>query len=137
MIATARSKPIPVSTCRCGKGVNELSGFALNWINTRFQISMQRGSSLFTKTAVAEHLEKRVVIGVEPDIFEVIVFSAGANAFLCVNHARWFPRRFLLPEKNRHELVHAGIGEEQIRSVRQQGRRRHNGVLLLAKEIEK
>src|SRR6266536_5407934 len=59
---------------------------------------------IIAETPVAEHLEKRVVIRVEPNVFEVIVFSAGANAFLCVNHARWFPRRFLLPEKNRHEL---------------------------------
>ena len=35
MIATARSKPIPVSTWRCGKGVNEPSGFALNWMKTK------------------------------------------------------------------------------------------------------
>src|SRR2546430_7870720 len=28
MIAAARSKPMPVMTCRCGSGVNELSGLA-------------------------------------------------------------------------------------------------------------
>src|SRR5437870_11503312 len=47
-MATARSKPMPVSTWRWGSGVNEPSGFALNWMKTRFQISMQPGSSLFT-----------------------------------------------------------------------------------------
>ena len=48
------------------------------------------------------------------------MFPAGANAFLRVGHARRLPRRLLLSEKNRHELVHAGIGEKQIRRVRQQ-----------------
>jgi hypothetical protein len=56
---------------------------------------------------------------------------------LRVNDARWIPAWFLLPEKNRHELIHAGIRKEQIRRVRQKQRRRHNGVLFLAKEIEK
>ena len=63
-----------------------------------------------------------MVIGVEPDIFEIVMFSAGANAFLRVNDARRFPWRFLLREKNRHELVHAGIREKQIRRVRQKRR---------------
>jgi len=42
----------------------------------------------------------------------------------------------LLSKKNRHELVHAGIREKQIRRVGQQRRRRHNRVPFLAKEIE-
>ena len=65
------------------------------------------------------------------------MFSSGTNAFLRVNDAWRFPWRFLLREKNRHELVHAGIRKEQIRRVGQKRRRRHNGVLFLAKEIEK
>jgi hypothetical protein len=56
---------------------------------------------------------------------------------LRVNDARWFPWRFLLREKNRHELIHAGIREKQIGRVGEKRRRRHNGVLFLAKEIEK
>jgi hypothetical protein len=63
-----------------------------------------------------------VVIRVEANIFEVVMFSSGTNAFLGVGHARWFPGRFLLPEKNRHELVHAGICEQQIRRVGQKRR---------------
>ncbi len=42
-----------------------------------------------------------------------------------------------MSEKDRHELVHAGVGEKQIGRVRQKRRRRHNGVLFLAEEIEK
>jgi hypothetical protein len=65
------------------------------------------------------------------------MFSAGADAFLRVSDAWRFPCRFLLREKNWHELVHAGIREQQIRSVGKKRRRRHNGVLFLAEEIEK
>jgi len=43
----------------------------------------------------------------------------------------------LLTQKDRHELVHSGVGEKEIRRVWQQRRRGHNGVLFLAKEIEK
>ena len=190
-----RSKPMPVSTCFAGSGENVPSGFALNWMKTRFQISMQRASPLLTseplvsppgvrstwisehgphgpvspiiqklsflppvqmwtlgsspaavkssrpmvvgflvefgrlafarlidggveafrrkpepflrrdefprpfdgflfeiiaKAPVAEHLEKRVVIGVEADVFEVVVFAAGADAFLGVGGAPGF-----------------------------------------------
>src|SRR6266550_4962543 len=92
---------------------------------------------VITKTPVPQHLEKRVVIGVEPDILQVVMFAPSTNAFLRVSHAGWIPRWFLLSEKNRNELVHAGVGEKQIRGVGKQGRRRHNGVLFLAKEIEK
>jgi hypothetical protein len=65
------------------------------------------------------------------------MFSSRTNAFLRVGHPWWFPWRFLLAEKNRDELVHARIRKEQIRRVRQKRRRRYEGVLFLAKEIEK
>jgi len=60
-----------------------------------------------------------VVISVESDIFEIVVLPARADAFLRIGHARRFPWRFLLSKKNRHELVHPGIGEKQIRRVGQ------------------
>ena len=78
-----------------------------------------------------------MVISIEADIFEVVVFAAGANAFLRVGDARRVPQRLLLPEKDRHELVHTGVGEKQVGRVGQERGRRHNGVLFLAKEIEK
>ena len=46
---------------------------------------------IIAKAPVAEHLEKRVVIGVESDVFEIVVFAAGANAFLRVGDARRIP----------------------------------------------
>jgi hypothetical protein len=64
------------------------------------------------------------------------MFASGANTFLRVGHARWFPRRPLLAEKDRDELVHARIGEEQIRRVGYKRRRRDTRVRFLAKEIE-
>src|SRR5204862_829176 len=88
---------------------------------------------VIAKAPVAEHLEERVVIGVESDVFQVVVFSAGPNALLRVSEARGVPRRLLLPEKNRDELVHARIREEQVRRVWQKRSRGHNRVLFLAK----
>ena len=40
MILATRSKPMPVSTLRAGNGEKVPSGFALNCMKTRFQISM-------------------------------------------------------------------------------------------------
>ncbi len=92
---------------------------------------------IIAKTPVPEHFEKRVVISIESDVVEIVVFAAGANAFLGVGHAGRLPLGLLLSQKNRHELVHARVGEKQIRSVGQKWGRRHDGVLLLAEEIEK
>jgi hypothetical protein len=47
---TMRSKPMPVSTCLAGRGVSLPSGPRLNWINTRFQISITRASSALTRS---------------------------------------------------------------------------------------
>ena len=44
MMPLTRSKPMPVSTWRAGSGLKVPSGLALNWMKTRFQISMQRAS---------------------------------------------------------------------------------------------
>jgi hypothetical protein len=65
------------------------------------------------------------------------MFPARPNAFLGVDHAWWIPDRFLLAEKNRHELIHAGVSEKQIRRGRHKRRRGHDRVLLFAKEMEK
>jgi hypothetical protein len=86
---------------------------------------------------VAQHLEHRVVVGVEADVLEVVVLAAGADAFLRVGHARRIPGRLLLTKKDRDELVHAGVCEKQIGRIGQERRRRHDCVLFLAKEIEK
>ena len=94
---------------------------------------------IIAKAPVPEHLEKRVVIGIESHVIEIVVFAAGANAFLGVGRAAAARplAAFRLAQKNRHELVHARVGEKQIRRVGHKAGRRHDGVLLLAEEIEK
>ena len=42
---------------------------------------------IIAEAPVAEHLEKGVVIGVQADVVEVVVFAAGADAFLGVGRA--------------------------------------------------
>ena len=51
MMPVTRSNPMPVSTCLAGNGEKVPSGLALNWMKTRFHISMQRASPLLTKRA--------------------------------------------------------------------------------------
>ena len=73
---------------------------------------------------VPEHLEERVVVSVQADVFEVVVLAAGADALLRVGGAGVAAgdgaRPFghvggALAEEDRHELVHARVGEEQVR----------------------
>ena len=94
---------------------------------------------------VSEHLEEGVVVGVEADIIEVVVFASGADAFLGVRRAlvgagnRACPFRDIggfLAEENGDELVHAGVREKQVRRVGHEARGGDDGVLLLAEEIE-
>ena len=92
---------------------------------------------IIAEAPVAEHLEKRVVIGVEADVFEVVVLAAGADALLGVGGAARRVRTFCLAEKNRDELVHAGVREQEVRRIGHEARRRHDGVLLRFEEIEK
>ena len=61
------------------------------------------------------------MIGIEPDVFEIVMFPSGSNAFLGVGHARRIPWRLLLSEKDRDELIHTRICEKQIGRVGQQG----------------
>ena len=67
---------------------------------------------------VAEHLEERVVVGVVADVLEVVVFPAGADAFLGVGDA--LPGCDLVAEEIGHELVHAGVRKQQVGRGRQQ-----------------
>ena len=94
---------------------------------------------------VTEHLKKRVVVGIQPNVLEVVVFAAGANAFLRVRRAgvgscdRPRPAGDIglgIAEKDGDELVHPRIGKQQIRRVRHQAGRRHGRVAFLPEEIE-
>ena len=61
---------------------------------------------------VTQHLEEGVVIGVQADVFEVVMLTAGADALLGVGRAAGGVRALRLAEEDRDELVHPGIGEE-------------------------
>ena len=87
------------------------------------------------KGPVAEHLEESVVVRVHSNVVEVVVLATGADAFLGVGGAAGGVRAGLLAEEDRHELVHAGVGEQQVGRVRHEAGRRHNGVLFLLKKI--
>jgi hypothetical protein len=77
-----------------------------------------------------------VVIGVEADVLKVVVLAAGADALLRVGGARGALGTRRLAEEDGHELVHAGIGEEEIGRVGQERAGRDDGVALFAEEIE-
>ena len=85
---------------------------------------------------VAQHLEERVVVGVQADVFEVVMLTARADALLGVGSPARGVRALRLAEEDRDELVHPGVGEEQVRGVRHQARRLDDRVLLRFEEIE-
>ena len=89
-----------------------------------------------SKRPVAQHFEERVVIRVVADIVEIVVLSAGTNAFLRVSSARWIVGSGLGSQEIRDELVHARIGEHQVRRGGHDRRRRHDGVQFFFEEIE-
>ena len=60
---------------------------------------------------ISEHFEKSVMAIGEADIFQVVVFAAGAHAFLAGGGAVVVAG--FEAEENVLELVHAGVGEEQ------------------------
>src|SRR6267154_2131518 len=60
---------------------------------------------------IAEHLEEGVVALGEADIFQVVVFAAGADAFL--RGGGFVVFAFFEAEEDVFKLVHAGVGEEQ------------------------
>ena len=72
---------------------------------------------IIAKAPVPEHLEKGVVIGVESDVVEIVVFASSPDAFLGVGGARRIPSGLLLAEKDRDELIHPRVGEKQVGRV--------------------
>ena len=91
---------------------------------------------IIAKGPIPEHFEECVVIGIEADIFQIVVFAAGSDAFLGVGRAPRGVGAFDLSKEDRDKLIHAGIGEQEVRRVGQQRGGRHNGVLLRFEEIE-
>ena len=78
------------------------------------------GLVVVAEAEVAQHLEEGQVPGGSPDLLEVVVFAARADALL---HAHGpLERRSLLAAKVRLELVHPRVGEQQRGIVRDQRR---------------
>ena len=84
---------------------------------------------------ISQHLEKSMVARGVADIVEVVVFAAGAHAFLRRRRARI--RALFDAGEDVLELHHAGIGEHQRRVVARHERgRRHDLVVVAGEEIE-
>ena len=69
---------------------------------------------------VAQHLEEGVVVDVLPDIVQIVMLPAGADAFLGVGGAGQGGHGVVGghgPEEERFVLVHARVGEEEGRVV--------------------
>jgi hypothetical protein len=91
---------------------------------------------IISERPVAKHLKEGVMVGVKSDILEIVMLASGADAFLGISGTPGGVGALHLAKKNRHELVHTSVGEEQVRRVGQQTRRGHSRVLLLAEEVD-
>ena len=69
------------------------------------------GLEVIAKAPVAKHLEHGVVVGVVPNLFQVVMFSADSQALLCVYGA--VECSCLVAEEDVLELVHSGVGKHE------------------------
>ena len=76
-----------------------------------------------------------MVVGVESDVFQVVVLASGPDAVLGVRGPR--VGSLLVAKEIGNELVHPGIGEEQVRGFREKRSRRNDLMLLRLEEIKK
>ena len=115
-------------------------------MNLLSQHPKKRSLSRIAKRPVPQHLEHRVVIRIQADVIEVVVFASGANALLSVRGtgitAGNDPGPFgnvggPFTKENWHELVHAGVGEQQVRAVRHQAGGRNDRMQFGPEEIQK
>ncbi len=91
------------------------------------------GFEVVAEGEVAEHFEERVVAAGVADVFEIVVFAAGADAFLRGGGAGVIAR--FEAQEDLLELVHAGVGEEQRGVVCRHEGRTSNGTMAFAGEI--
>src|SRR5260370_15390648 len=84
------------------------------------------------KAPVPKHLKKCVVVGVESDVIQIVVFTTCANALLGVSSSRRAKRGFLLAQKVRNELIHTRILGQKSRRSGEQACPRHNRVSLFS-----
>ena len=92
------------------------------------------GFEVIAERPIAEHLKKRVVIRIVPDVVEVVVLAAGTDALLRIRCSRVLA--LARAQKHVLELVHPRIGEQQRRVVIGHDQRRgHKRVAFLLEEI--
>ncbi len=77
------------------------------------------------------------MVGIGTNVLEIVVLAAGADTFLGIGGPARRVGAVGLTKKDRHELVHARIGEQQVRRIGQQTAGLYNGVLLRFKKIKK
>ena len=85
---------------------------------------------------VAQHLEHRMVVGVVPDLLQVVVLARDAQALLRIGRTGILARG--VAQENILELVHAGVGEHQRGVVLHDHRgRRDDRMSLALEELQK
>jgi hypothetical protein len=91
---------------------------------------------IITEGKIAEHFEKSVMAVGEADIFQVVVFAAGADAFLAGGGA--FVIALFEAEEDVLELIHACVSEEQRGIVvRNERGTAHYAMAALFEEFQK
>ena len=94
------------------------------------------GFEVVAEGEVAEHFEESVVAAGVADVFEIVVFAAGADAFLGGGGAGVIAGFEALEDL--FELVHARVGEEQGGVVgRHERTAAHDAVAAGVEEVEK
>jgi hypothetical protein len=77
------------------------------------------------------------MVGIHPDILEVVVLTTSSNALLGISSSSRLVGARYLSQENRDELVHPCIGEQQVRRIGHQAGGLDDAVLFGLKEIEK
>mmetsp|Transcript_122309 Transcript_122309/g.191848 ORF Transcript_122309/g.191848 Transcript_122309/m.191848 type:complete len:205 (+) Transcript_122309:2390-3004(+) len=91
----------------------------INLVNIRQQVPRPSNSLLLEIIAerpISKHLEEGMMINILSDIFQVIVLSTGANAFLRIRCTFQLCERMLwinLSNKDGLKLIHASIDEQE------------------------
>ena len=94
------------------------------------------GFEIIAEGKIAQHLEEGVMAARIADVLQVVMFAAGAHAFLRAGGARVVA--LLEAEESVLELVHPRVGEQQSGIVGgNQRRAAHHAVAARGKEIEK
>jgi hypothetical protein len=89
-----------------------------------------------TKRPVTQHLKHRVVIGIYPNLFQVVVLATHPKAFLCVGDTLTYGRG--ITKKVVLKLDHSRVGKQQCGIVlKYEWCRRNNKVVFFLKKLQK